>query len=112
MQGSFIIGLCCRKYNGHLQHDDRNDDVEGGGGYNRVWNRLGPRQVRFGDDGIKRNDGPRRGSIKKNNSRGKYNNKPTHVEAILDEHNEGEFFLVLLWGDMAMWEVCSPGTWW
>ena len=92
-RGSFFIGLCCRKYNGHQQHDDRGDDVEGGGGgggrggYNRVWNRLGQRQVSFGDDGIK-NDGPRRGGIKKNNSRGKYNNKQIHVEAILDEHDE------------------------
>jgi len=80
-----------RKYNGHQQHDDRGEDVEGGGGrggYNRVWNRLGQRQVSFGDDGIKRNDGPRRGGIKKNNRGGKYNNKQIHVEAILDEHDE------------------------
>jgi len=90
-----------RKYNGHTEHDDRGDDVEGGGGggggrggsYNKVWNRLGQRQVSFGDDGLKRPDGPRRGGIKKNNSRGKYNNKQIHVESILlgeDDEDMGD----------------------
>ena len=43
---------------------------------------MGQRQVSFGDDGMKRNDGPRRGGISKKNSRGKYN-KQIHMEHIL-----------------------------
>jgi len=66
-----------RKYNGHNQHDDRGDE---GGSYNKVWNRLGQRQVSF-------NEGPRRGGIKKN--RGKYNNKQIHMEhALINEDDE------------------------
>lgn len=90
-----------RKYNGHTQHDDRGaDNSEGGGGggegggggrggYNKVWNRLGQRQVSFGDDeGGKRIEGSRRGGgISKKNSRGKYN-KQIHVEHILHEDDE------------------------
>jgi len=77
-----------RKYNGHNQHDDRGSEgsSEGRGSYNRVWNRLGPRQVSFGGDGIKRSDGPRRGGIKKNN---KKFNKQIHMEhALLREDDE------------------------
>jgi len=70
-----------RKYNGHNQHDDRGEE---GGSYNKVWNRLGQRQVSF-------NEGPRRGGIKKN--RGKYNNKQIHMEHVLlneDDEDMGE----------------------
>jgi len=70
-----------RKYNGHNQHDDRGEE---GGSYNKVWNRLGQRQVSF-------NEGPRRGGIKKN--RGKYNNKQIHMEHVLlneDDEEMGE----------------------
>jgi len=75
-----------RKYNGHNQHDDRGEETqEAGRSYNKVWNRLGQRQVSF-------NEGPRRGGIKK--SRGKYNNKQIHMEHVLlnedDEDMGGE----------------------
>lgn len=82
-----------RKYNSHNQHDDRSEDGPSGGSYNRVWNRLGQRQVSFGDEGVKRSDGPRRGGIKKN-SKGKYFKSNIHMDQILlneeDEDMGGE----------------------
>lgn len=74
-----------RNYN---QHDDR--EGEGGanrGSYNRVWNRLGKRQVSFGDDGT---NGPRRGGIFKNKGRGDKFNKQfqDRVHVLLPEDDE------------------------
>ena len=77
-----------RKYN---QHDDRDGPNVGGhghgGSHNKVWSRLGSRQVSFGDDGAPgiRNRG---GIFKK--GRGKFHNKQIHVIVPDDEDMGGD----------------------
>lgn len=85
-----------RKYD---QHDDRSDGSSyrggggrggegrgGGGSHNKVWSRLGNRQVSFGDEGA--GGGIRRGGIAKKGGR-KYQSYNNKIHVVFPEGDEG-----------------------
>ena len=83
-----------RKYN---QHDDRSEGSSrggggggGGGSHNKVWSRLGNRQVSFGDEGAGQGGGGgvRRGGIAKKGGR-KYQSYNNKIHVVFPDGEEG-----------------------